>query len=258
MDQFYTKPKVAKKCVKLFKETVSICDADIIIEPSAGTGSFMKPINTLVGKHIFYDIDPKKDGIIRQDFLEVDTKFDTKDGKIHMIGNPPFGKQSSLAKKFIKKACEFCDTISFILPKSFKKESMNKCFEKHFHWIVNMDLPDNSFIKDGEECSVLTCFQIWIRTSKVRKLSKPLKPNGYKFVEKTEADVSFRRVGFYAGNTEKDCEKSSQSHYFIKFNSGDVDEIIKKMNEFVFERDNTVGARSISKQELIKKLNQIM
>ena len=47
---------------------------------------------------------------------------------IHIIGNPPFGRQSSLAIKFIKKSCEFCDTLSFILPKSFKKESLKKHF----------------------------------------------------------------------------------------------------------------------------------
>ena len=46
--------------------------------------------------------------------------------KIHVIGNPPFGRQSSLAIKFIKKSCSFSDTISFILPKSFKKDSMKK------------------------------------------------------------------------------------------------------------------------------------
>ena len=49
--------------------------------------------------------------------------------KMHIIGNPPFGRQSSLAIKFIKKSCEFCDSISFILPKSFKKDSL----KKHFH-----------------------------------------------------------------------------------------------------------------------------
>ena len=37
--------------------------------------------------------------------------------KIHIIGNPPFGRQSSLAIKFIKKSVEYCDSISFILPK---------------------------------------------------------------------------------------------------------------------------------------------
>ena len=47
---------------------------------------------------------------------------------LHFIGNPPFGRQSSLAKKFIKHICS-CDktkTIAFILPKSFKKDSLKK------------------------------------------------------------------------------------------------------------------------------------
>ena len=57
--------------------------------------------------------------------------------KIHIIGNPPFGRQSSLAIKFIKKSAEFCDSISFILPKSFKKDSLKK------HFPLNLQSPRN-------------------------------------------------------------------------------------------------------------------
>ena len=38
---------------------------------------------------------------------------------MHCIGNPPFGPQSSLAKKFIKESCEFCETIAFVSSKEF-------------------------------------------------------------------------------------------------------------------------------------------
>ena len=54
-----------------------------------------------------YDIKPEGKGIIEQDFL----KLNITDGfniPLHFIGNPPFGRQSSLAKKFIKHICN-CD-----------------------------------------------------------------------------------------------------------------------------------------------------
>ena len=102
---------------------IDIDDNDIIIEPSAGNGSFIDEIKKTVNNYIFYDIEPENDEIIEQDYLLVNSD-DFKDCNIHVVGNPPFGRQSSLAIKFIKKSCEFCDTISFILPKSFKKDNL--------------------------------------------------------------------------------------------------------------------------------------
>ncbi len=76
---------------------------------------------------------PEHDEIIKQNYLELNyTKMREDFNKIHIIGNPPFGRQSSLAIKFIKKCCEFSNSISFILPKSFKKESMRKSFHNEF------------------------------------------------------------------------------------------------------------------------------
>ena len=72
-----------------------------------------------------YDIAPEKEYIEKQDYLELDISKMTST-TYHVIGNPPFGRQSSLAKKFIKKTCKYASSISFILPKSFKKESFQK------------------------------------------------------------------------------------------------------------------------------------
>ena len=73
----------------------------------------------------FYDLEPENDEIIKQDYLNFDyTGIADEFNKTHIIGNPPFGRQSSLAIKFIKKSVTYCDSISFILPKSFKKESL--------------------------------------------------------------------------------------------------------------------------------------
>ena len=64
------------------------------------------------------------------------------------------------------------------------------------------------------------------------------------------SDISFRRVGFYAGNVSDDMtNKSIQSHYFIRFINDKSITVNLKKN--VFEKDNTVGPRSISKPELI-------
>ena len=50
-----------------------------------------------------FDIEPPetKYNIVKEDFLELDLNKYNK--SLAFIGNPPFGRQSSIAKKFIKK-----------------------------------------------------------------------------------------------------------------------------------------------------------
>lgn len=187
--------------------------------------------------------------------------LDVEYNNIHIIGNPPFGRQSSLAIQFIKKCCEFANTISFILPKSFKKNSMQKHFPLNYHLIFEINLPENSFLVNDKETDVPCVFQIWQYKKEKRKIIKNLIPINFKFVNKSEnPDISFRRVGVNAGKIMKDIEdKSIQSHYFIKFtNSLTIDQNLKKLTSIKFNDDNTVGPKSISKQELIKEFNELL
>ena len=63
----------------------------------------------------------------------------------------------------------------------------------------------------------------------------------------------------YAGNVYTDIStKSEQSHYFIKFDKKISESIIEQLNTIIFDsKDDTVGPRSISKQELMKHYNII-
>ena len=81
----------------------------------------------------------------------------------------------------------------------------------------------------------------------------------FKFVKKTDnPDISFRRVGVYAGKIDTNIDdKSEQSHYFIKVEQNSDLFIIKYQN-IQWEHNNTVGPRSISKQEFIKEINKII
>jgi predicted RNA methylase len=262
IDKYYTKNTVVNQCIELIKQHVNISKNDLIIEPSAGNGSFIEQIKTLSDKYEFYDIEPENEEIKKKDFLTFDySKIKKKDNKIHIIGNPPFGRQSSSAIKFIKKCCEFANSISFILPKSFKKDSMKKSFSKNFHLMCEIDLIDNAFLVNDIECDVPCVFQIWIYTDEIREKIVKLEPINFKFVEKNDnPDISFRRVGVNAGTIMKEIEdKSFQSHYFIKFtNNKTIDENIEKLKSIKFNFNNTVGPKSISKQELIKEFNNVL
>ena len=263
IDKYYTKDIVVELCLNLVKKHIQINADDLIIEPSAGNGSFITGIKALTSNFKFYDLEPENAEIIKQDYLlyDYDTIKTSIIGKIHIIGNPPFGRQSSLAIKFIKKSCEFCSSVSFILPKSFKKDSLKKSFPLDFHLICEIDLPDKSFLVDGVEHNVPCIFQIWERKTYNRALIEKLEPFNFMFVEKTEnPDISFRRVGVNAGVIDiKIDEKSIQSHYFIKFTNGKtINDNIKKLSTITYDINNTVGPRSISKQELIKEFNPLL
>jgi hypothetical protein len=263
IDKFYTKNDAVELCMNYFTQHITInTDNDLIIEPSAGNGSFINAIKTISNNYKFYDLEPENDEITKLDYLLFDS--DTVKGKynkIHTIGNPPFGRQSSLAIKFIKISCQFSYSISFILPKSFKKDSLKKAFPLNFHLLFEFDLPDKSFLVDGIEHDVPCVFQIWQKKNTNRSVKEKLEPVNFMFVKKTEnPDISFRRVGVNAGTIDRKIdEKSIQSHYFIKFtNNEPIPDLYEKIQNIQYPcKNNTVGPRSISKQELIFEFNRI-
>jgi len=258
IDKYYTSKLVAVNCIEQFIKYVKLNKKSIIIEPSAGNGVFMKPFEGTKYNIRGYDIEPEHKDIIKQDFLELILE----EGDIHYLGNPPFGRQSSLAKKFIKKCCKGGQSISFVLPKSFKKESMQSCFDQYFHLVYQEDLKQNSFVINGkEEVDVPCIFQVWIKKNRKRPKPKKYNPEKFKYVKKDEIpDFSIRRVGVYAGNIFTEIEnKSTQSHNFIKLDDGinleKFEEEFKKIN---FTDNNTVGPKSISKNEFNKEINKII
>jgi hypothetical protein len=267
-DQYYTKNKVAKECIEIFDKNIDM--NGMIIEPSAGNGAFY---DALRPKHkvLAYDIQPAISSILEQDFLKLDLNkcFHVP---LHFVGNPPFGRQSSLAKKFIKHICN-CDrseSISFILPRSFKKPSLQRTFPLNWHLIHENDIEKNAFLVNDKEHDVPCVFQIWIKKETERKLPKKQVPIGYSFVkDRMKATFALRRVGVYAGKIidmlqdTVDFEKiSEQSHYFITFDFPTTfkwrDIFKEKFYKISFDKNNTVGPRSISKQEFIVHLNNII
>lgn len=263
IDKYYTKSIIVDQCIELVKTNLNILENDLIIEPSAGNGSFIKKIKELSNNCIFYDLEPENDEIIKKDFLNLELKKnkDNNNVNIHIIGNPPFGRQSSLAIKFIKKCCQFANTISFILPKSFKKDSMKKHFSDNFHLITEIDLPDKSFLVNNVEYDVPCIFQIWQYKKEFRHKIQQINPLFFRFVNQNDnPDISFRRVGVNAGTISKEIQnKSIQSHYFIQFtNNKQIDDNIEKLKLINFDFNNTVGPKSISKPELIKEFNRVL
>jgi len=261
LEKFYTNPKIAAQCVNLVKKHVSVQSSDIIIEPSAGKGAFIPFIKKIANHHMFYDIKPDDENIIKQNFLTLKNNFKHP---IHVIGNPPFGRKLSSAIKFIRKCDELkAKSISFILPRSFKKSSVKKSVPLHYHLKHQIELPNDSFIHHNKPFHIPTIFQIWIRKDKSRKKHKILYPNKfYKFTkDRNKCHIAVRRVGYNTGNVNK-CSSAYNlnSHYFIEVLNEhfDIDNIISAIKQITINKKSNTGSISISKQFLIKKLNKII
>lgn len=257
--KFYTIDNTALLCYKAIKRYVKINKDDLIIEPSAGNGAFIKYLKKLSNNTKFYDIKPEHKDIKKHNFFKV-KNVKSLENALHIIGNPPFGNKSSLAIKFIKHAALLnAKTIAFILPISFNKNSFKKSFPQNYHLKYTMQLPENSYTYKNKLVNIKTIFQIWEKRDYNRKLAKKIKPNSwYKFVKKENSNIAIRRVGFSTGKAKKSgILDNRNTNWFIKVKKQYVGKIINSINKITFNFKNNVGAFSISKQDIIKKLNKI-
>ncbi len=165
LDKFYTVPSVVDKCLTTLTSLTPWTSYDFIVEPSAGNGSFFTKIP--VTKKAGLDISPEHPEILRQDFFTYTPPSESK--KILVVGNPPFGRKSSIAIKFFQHASQWAQTIAFIVPRTFRRTSVQNRLNLSFHLLHDEDIP-------MEPCSFLPpmtakcCFQIWERRESKRCL----------------------------------------------------------------------------------------
>ena len=70
LDKFYTQSQVVTKCIDMCLHNLNINKLnDIIIEPSAGQGSFTLQLIEIFENVISYDIEPENEKIIKQDYF---------------------------------------------------------------------------------------------------------------------------------------------------------------------------------------------
>lgn len=236
LDKFYTSADVAALCASIFAKHK--LDGPTV-EPSAGSGAFAP------WSDIMFDILPESPNITQADFLALDsTKYK------NYLGNPPFGKNSSLAKKFFNHAANGKGVIGFILPRTFRKVSTQNAINLNFHLVEDVLLPPRSFTLAGKPYAVPCVFQVWVWKADPReKILLPTSHPDFSFVSPPECDFSIRRVGGSAGIINEHNNYSPSSNYFIK---GPVKEIFSRLEtEFKEIAANTVGNPSLSKSELI-------
>lgn len=264
LDQFYTRPEVASMCMEKIRQIVPIEDISLWIEPSAGTGIFL---DIMPEPKRGFDIDAEHAGneVEIQNFLTWD--YHGLPRGVATVGNPPFGKNSSLALEFIKQAAKFSDWICMILPRTFEKETMQNKIPRNFELVEDsmMVLEPYSFMHDNEPYDVPCCFQIWrkLPVGEVRGMYRQVRSHpDFSFVnEPEEADFAFQRVGVKAGMASVEgLKRSWKSNHFIKASEGvDWKALMDDFNSIDWKSisGKTAGNPSISKGEMVAALSVI-
>ena len=169
LDQFYTNPKVAKAFVDKINELYGFENFDHVIEPSMGEGFIYQWLPE--DKRIGLDLEKNHPDCVQGDFLQwtpekcgiVDNPLLMQRPKIIFVGNPPFGKNSTLAVEFFEHAANFADVICFIIPRTWMKYSIHKRLPRDFGLYHQAVLPDASFIFKGKPYVVRCVAQCWSR-----------------------------------------------------------------------------------------------
>ena len=166
-DQFFTHPLIAERCWKTLESAINVNDYDKIIEPSAGDGSFLSllPKNKRVG----VDLVKQHPEVIESDFFKwFPDNYNPllfERGNNLVVGNPPFGKNSNLAIEFFNHAAAFADVIAFIIPRTWRKWSVQHKLNSEFGLYFDATLPYHSFYVNNQPWHrIRCCFQIWSRT----------------------------------------------------------------------------------------------
>lgn len=256
-DQFYTRTDVAEELFQWLLEDPNVravlaTGVARFLEPSAGTGSFLRllPPDTLA-----YDIEPKAPAIVEADFLT--TTLSSGAGLI-VIGNPPFGKNASLAVSFFNHAAPYADVIAFIVPRTFQKLSIQNRLDSAFHLCAEREVGKDAFIHNGVPKDVPTVFQIWVRRPWLRPtITLPLAHPDFKFTTAHRADFAVQRVGVNAGIVHRNFMRSPSSNFFIKSHVDGVEATMKELDFRTVAR-RTVGNPSLSKAELVQLYSEAL
>ena len=159
VDTFMTKRPLAAYLYEVTNAKIAEHEIsfDRWLEPAAGDGAFF---TLLPEGSLGIDITKSIEGVVEHDFLSF-TNFGNH--TYAAIGNNPFGKNASLAIRFFNHAARVSAVIAFIVPRTFRKPSVQKKLDPHFHLIHEEALPENSFLHMGAEVHVPCVFQIWLK-----------------------------------------------------------------------------------------------
>jgi len=256
-EQFYTPPAIAESIIKTVSKRMGNLSGYTLLEPAGGTGSFIEAAKRHgLTKVISFDIEPHHKKITLGDFLDQEIN---RKGLI-TISNPPFGRNNSLSIPFFNKAAQVSDLIVFIVPRSWRKWSVQNRLNQNFHLVRDDDLAINYVDVNGEDSHakdrLRTCVQYWERRESIRPL---IKVQDMGIIERTtpeQADAALTMFGYNCGSLTTDFERRKiTTRMYLKFTHPKAKKAIENSDFSKFYL-NTAYTEALSLPEINYVLNE--
>ena len=281
-DRFFTRPDGVRKALSVLAEVCGpeLRDAKAVIEPSAGSGAFLAALAEAApcAEILAYDLAPMPTPqglaqVTKLDFLKGGKKVaDDLAGRAAIVaGNPPYGRNSALAVRFINAcaALPHVDVVGFILPLAFTKASVQRRVRRFvLERSVDLNASECTFNDHsrsaGAERVVPSCFQVW-RRGVPPPTPEPPTPRGWTYVKNTAAHrLQVIRAGGQAGRAFVAGERhAAVANYFLTFGDDlDAPALASAINErravLLEDARRTTAAKSLAKPPLTMLVNALV
>ena len=226
------------------------------LEPAGGTGTIIEAaLQCGISSVISFDIEPLHPAVRQGDFLEQQLSITNA----LTVSNPPFGRNNALAIPFFNHAAKFSEYIVFIVPRSWRKWSVQNRLDPHFHLIQDDDLTTNYVNRFGEDehakDRLRTCVQYWKRAEVLRPIIHVRDMGIISRCSPAEADASMTIFGYGCGTLKLDFEPvKNTTQMFIKFGHPRAQEAIEN-SDFSRFYLNTAYTEALSMAEINYVLN---
>lgn len=259
-EQYYTPTDTAVSIMDGIRELMPDFKKRIFLEPAGGTGSFITAAKYIGFKQIVsYDIEPLHQDVILGNFLEQTLEIT---GAITAT-NPPFGRCNSLSIPFFNHAAKYSDLIVFIVPRSWRKWSVQNKLNRNFHLVRDDDLTINYVDALGEhnyqKNNLRTCIQYWKRNDDEVRPLYGVKDMG--FISKCsfeDADVALTIFGYSCGTVKTEFpRKKNTTQMYLKLNHPKALEALENVNFSKFF-NHTAYTEALSIKEINYLLNEFI
>jgi hypothetical protein len=256
-EQYYTPKPLALELVAQIETVLGPLAGKTVLEPAGGTGAFIEAVQSVgVTKVISFDIEPLHELVSVGDFLDQEIT----EQNLITVSNPPFGRNNSLSIPFFNHAAKVSDAICFIVPRSWRKWSVQNRLDQNFHLVRDDDLTINYVDVNGQDAHakdrLRTCVQYWERKSKLRPIVK-VKDMG--IIERTTpelADAAMTLFGYNCGKLSTDFERRKVStQMYLKFKHPKAKKAIENSDFSKFYM-NTAYTEALSLPEINYVLNE--
>ena len=259
-EQYYTPAATADQILDNVKTLLGNVEQFPLIEPAGGTGNFIESaLRVGFSTILSYDIEPHHPLVQKGSFLDQDLQIQ---GAV-TVSNPPFGRNNSLSVPFFNHAANHSELIVFIVPRSWRKWTVQNKLDRRFHLVKDDDLTINYEDQSGNLLSkkslLRTCVQYWRKSpNELRRIYAVQDQGVIQRTSYADADASFTLFGYGCGTVKTEFErKPNTTQMFIKLKHPRALEAIQSVDFSRFYL-NTAYTEALSLHEINYLLNEFI